>query len=192
MLLAKLPYNKNEARRSINLAYYIAQSKNIKDTNFILGEKIRLGTPDDTFFSVRRILSNLRKKGFFFRNKTAKILKKKYIKKFFMARGEIPFEKTKNILSIISRQETLLIAYKRVKRNRGAMAEASIPDGNTLDFYTPEQRALEYRKGTFPDGICLADFDLASFLILKGDYPWRSSRRIWLDKLSRPHGTLSE
>lgn len=180
MLLAKLPYNKKEARKNMNLAYYNAQSKNVKDTNYILGEKKRLGTP--RWYFVTRVLSDLRRKGFYYKSTTANILDKIYKKNCAMAKGEIPFEKTKNILSVISRQETLLIAYKRVKCNRGAMAKAATPDFNTLKSYSPEQRILEYRKRLFPDGISMADFDLASFLILKGRYPWGSSRRIWLDK----------
>ena len=179
LLLAKLPYNKKEARKNINLAYYIAQSKNIKDSNFILGEKTRLGTP--RWYFVTRILSNLKKQGFYCKSTTAKILDSIYKKNCAIARGEIPFEKTKNILSIISRQETLLIAYKRVKRNCEAMVETTIQEGNTLDSYSSEKRVLEYRKSSFPDRISMADFDLTSFLILKGKYPWGSSRKIWLD-----------
>ncbi len=48
ILLAQLPYNKKETRKNMNLAYYIAQSKNIKDSNYILGEKKKLGTPNST------------------------------------------------------------------------------------------------------------------------------------------------
>ena len=50
-----------------------------------------------------------------------------YQKNCPMAKGIIPFKKTKNILPFIARHETLLIAYKRVKRNRGVMAEAESP-----------------------------------------------------------------
>jgi len=62
------------------------------------------------------------------------------------------------------------------------MAKAEVPDAHTLNSYNPMQREMEYRKRYRPDGICLADFDLAAFLILKGKYPWGSSRRIWLNK----------
>lgn len=48
ILLAKLPYDKREARKNMNLAYYIAQSRNTKDWNYILGQKKKLGTPDGT------------------------------------------------------------------------------------------------------------------------------------------------
>jgi len=99
-----------------------------------------------------------------------------------MAKGEIPFQKTKNILSVVARQETLLLAYKRVKRNCGAMTKGVSPDADTLETYNDKKKILEYRKRSLPDGICLADFDLASFLILKRIYPWGSSKRIWLNK----------
>jgi len=117
MLLAQLPYDKKEARKNMNLAYYIAQSKNIKDTAYILGEKSRLGTP--RWYYVTKILQRFRKMGFYWSSPTAKILYAIYKKNCAMAKGEIPFEKTKNVLSIIARQETLLLAYKRVKGNRG-------------------------------------------------------------------------
>lgn len=119
----------------MNLAYYIAQSKNIKDSNYILGEKKKLGTPQ--WYYVTKILESFKRHGFYYKSTTAKILDNIYRKNCAMAKGEIPFEKTKNVLPIIARQETLLLAYKRVKRNRGAMAkgERPRPDANTLETY---------------------------------------------------------
>lgn len=180
ILLAQLPYDKKEARKNMNLAYYIAQSQNIKDTNYILGEKMRLGTP--RWYYVTKVLEKYKRQGFYWKSPTAKILYGIYQKNCAMAKGEIPFERTRNILPIVARQETLFLAYKRVKRNRGAMAKAEVPDGNSLESYTPLQKELAYRKRYLPDGISLADFDLTAFLILKGLYPWGSSRRIWLNK----------
>jgi hypothetical protein len=76
-----------------------------------------------------------------------------------MAKGEIPFEKTKNVLPIIARQETLLLAYKRVKRNRGAMAkgERLRPDANTLETYNGKhimrnRNSLNIGRGISPTG----------------------------------------
>jgi len=127
-------------------------------------------------------LKRFKLQGFYWKSPTAKILNNIYQKNCAMAKGEIPFQKTKNILSVVARQETLLLAYKRVKRNCGAMTKGVSPDADTLETYNDKKKILEYRKRSLPDGICLADFDLASFLILKRIYPWGSSKRIWLNK----------
>jgi hypothetical protein len=102
-------------------------------------------------------------------------------------RGRSPYNigKTQKILQIISRPETLILAYKRLKGNKGAMAKGSPVDKHTFDNYTPAQKRIYYVKNIFPDGFSLRDIYNAGFLILKGDYPFLyrgSSRRIWLDK----------
>lgn len=177
-LIATLPYNKGEARKNMNISYYVAQSRNLKDLEFIRNEKRRLSTPK--YGLVSEILDRFRNEGFTSKSNSAKILYRIYRKNCAMARGEIPFEKTRNILSLVARQEILLMAYKRVKRNSGAMAE--VPDVNYRRNFDPVQRSFELRKRYLPDGISSSDFDSASYLILKGKYPWGSSRRIWLDK----------
>ena len=128
-LIARLPFNKRDARKSMNLAYYVAQSRNLKDFGFLQDEKRRIGTPRWDY--VTDTLTRFKNRGYLGSSVSGYILNKIYRKNAAMARGEIPFQKTSNILSLVARQEMLLLAYKRVKRNRGAMTAAEIADADT-------------------------------------------------------------
>ncbi len=180
-LQAQIPFERKKARKAMNLDYYKAQGRNIKDYAFIEREKIRLS--QKKWDKVTRTLEYYKAKGYGDNlSVTGKILKKIYEKNGAIAKKQIPFKKTEKILPVISRPETLLLAYKRIKGNKGALTLAAQVDSHTLNNFDQKQRSMYYRSNIFPDGISLRDFDLAGFLILKGRYPWGASRRIWLEK----------
>jgi retron-type reverse transcriptase len=178
--LARIPFNKAAARRQFDVGYYQAQVSNWKNMGFIEAEKKRLGTPK--WGQVTRILKHFRDLGLERRSKTAKILVKIFEKNKDIALGRAPFTKTEKVLSVVARVETLLLAYKRVKRNRGALTRAAHLSAQVYSRLGPRQRTLYTSTRLAPDGIHLRDFDLASFLIMKNAYPWGTSRRIWLEK----------
>lgn len=179
-LLARLPFIKKDAKKAMPMHYYITQSRNLKDTAFIMSEKKRLSTPK--WGHVTDLLFDFKLKGFTESSTSGKILTKIFKKNRDMALSRIPFSKTQNILPVIARQETLILAYGRVKRNRGALTRAAYLSRKSRDTLSPLAEKLYSKTSIAPDGLCLRDFDLASFLILKGAYPWGSSKRIWLDK----------
>lgn len=179
-LLAKLPFIKEEAKKAMSMAYYIAQSQNLKSTEHILSEKKRLGTPKWGY--VTQLLLSFKSKGFAETSTSGKILSKIFEKNKEMMLGRRPSGKTQNVLQLIARQETLVLAYGRIKRNRGALTKAASLSRGIQNALGPESRKLYFGTRLAPDGLCLKDFDLASFLILKGSYPWGSSKRVWFDK----------
>jgi len=179
-LLSKLPFIKKDAMRAMPMDYYKAQFQNLKNTAFIETEKKRLGTPKWGY--VTDLLLNYKHRGYNEQSITGKILTKIFEKNKEIALGTRPFCKTQNVLSVIARQETLIIAYGRVKRNQGALTRAANISASVKNNMNSQANKLYYRTRLAPDGICLKDFYLASFLILKGTYPWGSSKRVWLDK----------
>lgn len=179
-LRATFKFNKKVAKRQMDTSYYVAQHENMKSYQYIEKEKLRLSTRK--WETVTKIIEDYKQKGFSTKSTTGKILKGIYEKNKLMALGEIPFQKTTNVLQIIARPETLLLAYRRIKKNRGAMARGANVDTATLQTYTPSQREIYYKKKVFPDRFSLRDVEITGYLILKGKYPWGSSRRIWLEK----------
>ncbi len=181
-LVATFFYDKKKAKKMMNTSYYEAQGKNLKQYSYLQEEKGRLATK--RLESVSRILDYYRELGLNgeYKSVTGKILNGIYNRHVSYAKEEKPPQKTQKILQIISRPETLLLAYKRLKGNKGAGAAAAPVDKHTFDNYSPSQKRIYYVKKIFPDGFSLSDVYNAGFLILKGDYPWGSSRRIWLDK----------
>ncbi len=180
-MVATFKFSKKDAKRSMNLSYYSAQSKNMKDYTYMEKEKFRLSTKK--WDLVTNILEHYKSRGKDEFSTTGKILKGIYEKNKLMAQKRIPLQKTTNVLPLIARTETLLLAYKRIKGNRGALSKAADVDLQTLRSYNSLQRSIYYRKRIFPDGFSLRDLDIVSTLILKGKYP---CRRIWLDKPGDP------
>ncbi len=180
-LRATLSFNRKNAKRQMNVAYYRAQAKNMKQFTHLETEKKRRGTQRWDF--VTEILDNFKEKGYHGpRSSVAKTLHMIYEKNAAIAKGQRPFEKTTNILKVISKPETLMLAYKRLKRNKGAMSEAADVDRATFNSYSVEQKELFFKKRIFPDGFSIRDIYITSRLVRKGIYPWGSSRRIWLEK----------
>jgi RNA-directed DNA polymerase len=101
-----------------------------------------------------------------------------------------------NLFQIISKPETLLLAYRSIKGNKGSMTKGSILPKEEVEKMTPEQRILYLRSFTFPDKISLFDFYIAANLLGKGQYPWGSCSRVYVPKLGvtdkqRPITTLA-
>lgn len=92
-----------------------------------------------------------------------------------MAKGKIKQKKFSNLVGIIARTETLILGYKRIKKNKGALTEDADVDPNELNKYNDEQKIIYYQKNIFPDGISLEHFEITRRLLLKGQYPWGSS-----------------
>jgi nicotine oxidoreductase len=180
-VVATLPFIKKDAIRQMNIAYYKAQSKNIKQYEHIENEKKRRSTKKWDF--VTGILNKFKEAGYTGPRSTAgKTLQGIYQKNVAYAKNSLPFRKTTNIMNLVAKPEMLLLAYKRLKRNKGAMTRASDVDASTFMSYTEKQKEIFFKKKFLPDGFSLRDIYLTSELLKKGKYPWGASRRIWLDK----------
>ena len=179
-LAATIPFDEKTAKRAMSMKYYKAQNNNMKHYVYIEEEKLRLTTPK--WVAVTHILEEYKERGYSKKSTVGKVLKGIYEKNKMIVLGKAPFSKTTNILQIVAKTETLLLAYKRIKKNKGAMTKAASVDIKTLQGYDDLQKGIYYRKRIFPDGFSLRDVETAGYLLLKGKYPWGSSKRIWLDK----------
>lgn len=179
-LRAVLPFVKKDAVRNMNVAYYKAYGRNMKDYAFMEREKRRRGTARWGY--VCNILSAYRYKGYEVRSRAGKILKGIFNRNCAYVKGELPFRKTTNLMSVVSSPEMLWLAYKRLKGNAGILTPAADVSRETFNNYTPAQKEVFFRKKVTPDGFSLRDVYLVSSLIRRNAYPWGSSRRIWLDK----------
>jgi hypothetical protein len=165
-------------------SYYRSQSQDMKDLLFIEQEKLRLRTRK--WIKITEIITRYKEKAYNTRCTTGKVLQGIFEKNKLMALEQIPFKKKTNIPPLVARTETLLLAYRRIKKNKGAMAKAANVSADVLMGYTNMQREIYYRKKIFPDGFSLRDVDLTGYLLLKGKYPWGSSRRIYVTKPGAP------
>jgi retron-type reverse transcriptase len=182
-LQATMIFNKKVAIRQMDTSYYVAQHVDGLSYTYIENEKIRLSTRKWNY--ITDLIQRYKSRSLDI-STTGKILKGIYEKNKLIAKKQTKFLKTTNVLQIVARMETLLLAYNRVKKNRGAMDKAANVDVQTLRNYSELEKQIYYRKKIFPDGFSLRDLEITSILILKGKYPWGSSRRIWLEKPGDP------
>lgn len=188
-LKSNFQFDKKQAMKLSKMEYYEAQAKNIAAYEFIEKEKLRLSTPkwekvtellesykklgDDKWISTpAKILSGIYKK-----NKDAAQLEKK---------GYPTDVLNTNLINIISDPQTLLLAYRSIKGNRGAMTRAAEVSTATLNRFNEKQREIYYRSLLFPDKFSLRDVHIVSELIKKGIYPWGSSLRVYVPKPGVP------
>lgn len=163
--------------------YYQAQGQNLKQWEHIEKEKIRLSTPK--WEEIDRLIKYYRNLGFTQLSSTGLVLQGIYNKnKTAVSKGEII--KNTNLISVISKPETILLAYREIKGNSGALTKAAEKSKEDFANMDDEQKELYSRSLTFPDGISIYDIFAISRLIRTGRYPWGSSRRIYVEKPGQP------
>lgn len=179
-LRATLPFVKKDAIRGMNVAYYKAYSRNMRDYVFLEKEKRRRATARSNYVS--EILEKYRKKGYFGFSGAGTALNGIYKKNCAFAKKELSFQKTSNVLKVLAKPEMLWLAYKRLKGNRGILTPSADVSREDFNNYTEPQKEIYFRKKVTPDGFSMRDVYTVSRLIRKNKYPWGSSRRVWLDK----------
>lgn len=179
-LKSNFTFDKKTARRFMNIEYYKAQSEYSKKYELIEAEKRRLSTP--RWDRVTQILSDFRSLGRTgFICSTGKALHGIYNKNVRAVKTSKPVL-NQNLLKLLAKPELLLMAYREIRGNKGALTPAADKDPNDIKNMTPEQQEIYYKSKIFPDGFSIADVILVSRLIRKGLYPWGASSRIYLDK----------
>jgi len=179
-LKAVLPFVKKDAMRNMNIAYYKAYSRNMKDFLYLEMEKRRRSTK--RWDHVTELLESYTSRGYFEKSRAGLTLQGIFNKNCSYVKGELPFRKTTNVLKVIASPEMLWLSYKRLKGNSGILTPAAAISKETFNNYTENQKRIFFRKKITPDGFSLRDIYLVSSLIRRNAYPWGSSRRIWLDK----------
>lgn len=183
-LKSTFTFDKNVARGLVDTSYYEAQDDSPKGTvnirknyEHIEIEKTRLSTPD--WGRVTMILEDFRNIGMgSYESPVGKTLLGLYKKN---KETNLPSRNT-NLVSIVAKPEMLLMAYKEIRGNKGALTPGAEKSPQDLANMTEEQKEIYLKSNIFPDGFSLKDVLLVSRLIRKGLYPWGSSSRVYFDK----------
>lgn len=183
-LKAKSKFDKKIASKSTNIQYYKAQAKNITQQQFIDAEKARLATPK--WDVITKLLNDYKQKAQDEPSSTGLVLQGIFNKNKAAAQSNSTASNQK-LLSIIAKPETLLLAYKAIKGNKGAMTQGAEVDLNTYNNMSKEQKILYLKSLKFPDGIDMYSIQLTAQLLQKGLYPWGMSKRIYFDKPGQPN-----
>lgn len=109
-LVATWQFHKKMAMRQTHTRYYSAQFRDSKDYVFREKEKARLRTPK--WEVVTDLIEKYKKKTQTEQSKTGRTLLSIYKRNCKMAKGEIQPKKNSNLLQIVARTETLMLAYK--------------------------------------------------------------------------------
>lgn len=185
-LKSKFIFDKKQAKKFTKIHYYQAQAKNMKAYEFLMKEKRRLNTPK--WSTVTKIIDLYKNQGLTgWTSRSGKILTGIYNKNkeaaILIKKGLTPSEIiNSDLLSIVSSPETLLLAYRAIKGNKGAMTKASDISTQQFNTMTQEQKELYFRSKIFPDKFSLRDVIKVSNLLKTGLYPWGSSLRIYFTK----------
>lgn len=178
-LKSTFKFNKAIAKSFANVAYYRAQSKNARNQYFIDSEKIRLKTPRMDVMT--KLINWYRKLGSTRTSSTALILLGIFNKNSrAAAKGQVA--SNEKLISVICKPETLLLAYRAIKGNKGALTAAAPVTSKTYNNFSKEQKRLYLKSFSFPDKLCLDEFFAISALLKKGYYTWGTSLRIMIPK----------
>lgn len=182
---AKAVFSKKIARKSHNIDYYKCNEFTIKNVDFMTQEKNKLKTEEKDKVSsrIKEILNdNLN----FEQGKVFDIIQKIYDKNqgiaFNLKRNAKKDKVNSNLLNLLADPSLLMVSYKKVRKNSGAMTEAYEMSLGNYDKLDAEQKSWINKTSNGPDGITKEVILLTSKMIKENKYPWGSSRRIYVDK----------
>lgn len=84
-----------------------------------------------------------------------------------------------DILSIIGNINILIVAYRTVRKNKGAMTKACRIPENELNQLNSEEKVLMEALFDAPDRLDREVLEQVSKLIKNNIYPWGVSKFIW-------------
>ena len=178
-LKSKIKYDKTKIKQFHDTRYYEKLQDNINQAELIKTEKENLRTRKNE--ELTQLIDEYNEKR---EEKSEQIAKK--LKAIYNKNKECAYN-GKNIinaklLGLVSSKPMLMIAYKKVRKNKGAMTPGHILPDKEYDELEPEQRNLYNKTIEAPDGITMEIIELTSKLLRIGKYPWGASNRVKVDK----------
>jgi hypothetical protein len=175
---ANFTFNKKTAIKFSKTAYYQARVQNIKMYTHIQNEKRRLSTYKRNKVrqlikkwvssietgppAIMRALDNIKKRNISY------ALKLKHNKPESIS----PFRKHSNLIGIISHPTLLMLAYRNIRGNKGAMAKAGPLKPKMITRLNSQQKKQFKELKDAPDGISGKKLLFVLKLLRKGIYPW--------------------
>lgn len=179
-LKSDIIYNDRIAESFHKTHYYESMSDSISNYENIQKDKNLLSTYSKD--NISDIFDECTEKGFTTIDNTWTILNRIYKKNVKLANENGPAPIHSNLLSILAKVPLLLLAYAQIKGNKGATTVAAQLSTKTMNDLDPEARNYINKVAKCPDGMSLEIFETTSELLLKGNYPWGASRRIYIPK----------
>lgn len=183
-LRSLIQYDGSIARTYHDISYYEGQQSEIQSLPEKKERRRRLASrqrPSVTkFIEDYKSLIEQKAQGVF--NKLAGIYNKNKTSAF----GNLPPPINSNLLYIASSVPMLVIAYTKIRKNKGAMTLAWTLSQDKYNKLNAKQKMFLNQTLRLPDGISRDTFITASKLLRSGKYPWGSSRRIYVKKPGKP------
>lgn len=183
-LKSQIIYDKKIAMRFSDPRYYYAMGQEVLNLEKRESEKLKMSRPKCSrltmLFEKYKKMINHKRNGAFF------ILKGIYEKNRTLALENKAPPNHGKLLSLVTSVPMLLLAYAKVKRNKGALTLGAPMAFNKLKGFNPIQRRFISSTSNSPDGLNYEIFVTASKLLKRGLYPWGSSKRIYISKPGQP------
>lgn len=182
-LRSTIIFSKQVAKRFSKIAYYKAQASNMRNFEFIEREKARLSTP--AWEKVTSLIEHYKTLGETTSSSAGRTLQGIYLKNKAAAMSGTVAKNT-NLISVVGNPELLALAYRSIRKNKGAMTSGAYISKEKFDRMTDEQKEAYHKGFKLPDGMSPYWLELIARLIRKGKYPWGSSSRTYIDKPGQP------
>ena len=179
-LKATFLFDKKVALRFHDSRYYAVTGEDIKRQEFRLNEKRRLSTKKRV--SVTSIIEKYKSIAVRKTNSIWSILNNVYKRNAKLAFNNQTPVRHSDLNYLVSQVSLLLVAYKSIRSNKGALTQAYVLSYPRLSKLGHIQRRFISKTYGTPDGLSMQIFHEVSYLIKKGLYPWGSSRRVYVPK----------
>lgn len=176
---SNIKYDKNKVGKYHDTRYYEKLQDNIERAQLLKEEKNKFATQNKEHIT-KSIEEYKKKKD----EKSEKIAHK--LKTIYEKNIQCAYKNKKvinaRLINILASIPLLIISYKKVRKNKGAMTPGYTFSEQDYEQLKSEQRNLYNKTIDAPDGMNMSVFKLASRLIRKGEYPWGPSKRIYFEK----------
>lgn len=179
-LESKFTFDKKTAMRLVDASYYQAQARDMQDYEKRDSEKKRLATPRRRDVTI--LLQMYKSQGLTgWKSPLGKTLQGIYRKNKESVAQNTSIKNT-NLLQVLAKPETLLLAYREIRGNKGALTPEGNKEKEEIKKMSDEQYEIYIKSNILPDGFSLKDIYLTSKLIRTLRYPWGTSSQIYFDK----------
>lgn len=167
-------FDKKIASSFANMEYYKAQGRDIKSSSLREAKKFQLRTP--RYEHVSALLEHYKSKATTWKSPSGLFLQQIFEENLNAAKKGLPFPTHSNIMGYICNPETILLAYRKIRGNKGSLTKAGWPSKEIWNSLSKEKQTYLLMSKNFPDGISWASLELTCSLLKKGAYPWGITR----------------
>lgn len=179
-----ITYTKKTALSYHDTGYYQAMSDNVSHYAQKQLDKILLRTnwKDD----VSEILKECTTAGETRIDPCFKVLQRIYERNIDVAKKEEEPPIHQDLINLVAHPSTLILAYRTIRKNKGALTKGAQIPHEELKKMTEEKRLQAKEWDELPDGMSTEVLSEMSKLIKTGKWKWGYSQKIYITKPGRP------